>query len=120
MHSLTVVFGPSATNWRLLFKSAEAAQAQMHYLSIDTGGVVGRITLVDDFGQKACLDTRSIHGWMLENMDESKIGAVEYHLHETRLRATIQQRVESDPTIRAAAMSRGPAILNPMGNGRMS
>lgn len=119
MHSLSITFGPTGTTWRLLFKSQDSADAAVNFLSIDTGGVLARVSITDDFGQKACFEGRSIHGWMLENLDESKVAMIELNLHNSRTQASMQQRVDADPTLRAAAASRGPGLISPMGNGRM-
>lgn len=118
MYALTVCFGPSGMSWRLLFKTKESADAAKNYLSIDSGGALRHVTVNDDFGQNARIEAKSIHGWMLEDLDLSKVGTQEFMLHQERMKVSIQRAAEADPTLRTARMTQGPAMLNPMGNGR--
>lgn len=122
MFSVTIAFG--ATSWRLLFKDGDKAENTFSAITQPVDKTQHfhaeeRITFIDDFGQKACFKRAAVDAVMLENMDESKLGAIELALHNARMQASGQQRAEADPTLRAARMTGAP-ILTPMGNGRMS
>lgn len=108
MHSVTVVLGPAS--WRFLFKSKEAA---MKHANFRTDHPTQDMIITDDFGQHAEIRSTSIHGIMIENLDETKLVAVEMMLHDARIRATAQHRAQSDTQLRQA--TRGPAVLSPMG-----
>lgn len=121
MFAITVAFG--AQSWRLLYKTQEPAEAAWTLLSapeskVDSFTVPICVSVVDDFGQRAHIKLNAIVGLMFENLDESKLGSVEWGLHQQRTQLSFQQRAENDPTIRAAAAMRGPAVISPMGNGR--
>ena len=107
MHSITVVLGP--TSWRFLFKSKERAE---HYKNFKTDHPTQDLIIDDDFGQHAEIKAMSIHGIMIENLDETKLVAVEMMLHDARIRASAQQRAQSDTQLRAT--QRGPSVLTPM------
>lgn len=108
VHSLTVVHGPAS--WRFLFKSKERAD---HYKNFRSDHPTQDMTIDDDFGQHAEIRALSISGIMIENLDETKLVAVEMLLHDARIRATAQQRAQSDTQLRAT--QRGPSVLTPMG-----
>jgi hypothetical protein len=142
MHCLTIVFGPSATAWTLMFKTKEAAEAALDSAGLslrDAGGrlanrasrldpsVEGQswlagdhVTVVDDFGQTIALNKEVVHGTMLEDMSLSKLAHIERGLHIARTNAEGQKIARSDPTLQEYA--RAPGIISPMGmgNGRMS
>ena len=122
MFCLTVVFGPAATNWRLLYKTAEKADAAFNTLKRAPNKTTEfnpdiRVELVDDFGQRAVFKTDEVSGAMFENLDESKVGVIEFSLHHARVNANTQQRAEADPALRAAMLGRGPSMISPMANG---
>lgn len=108
MHSLTVLVGPAS--WRFLFKSKERAD---HFKNFKTDHPTQDLIVDDDFGQHAEIKAMSIHGIMIENLDETKLVAVEMMLHDARIRASAQQRAQSDTQLRAT--QRGPSVLTPMG-----
>ena len=108
MHSLTVLVGPAS--WRFLFKSKERAD---HFKNFKSDHPTQDLTIDDDFGQHAEIKAMSIHGIMIENLDETKLVAVEMMLHDARIRASASQRAQSDTQLRAA--QRGPAVLSPGG-----
>jgi hypothetical protein len=51
-------------------------------------------------------------------MNQSQLANIERQMHHERFIAKIKQQASSDPAIRSAHSQQGPAILNPMGNGR--
>ncbi len=127
MHLLTIVFGPTPTPWALLFKTPEAADKTFIDLevakktAIAVEGIAPTISVADDFGQRATLDVKSIHGFMLEDMEQSKLAHIERGLHQARTQARANQMAQGDPVLKNAAMMQGPAMLSPMGNsGRFS
>ena len=111
VHSLTVLVGPAS--WRFLFKSKERAE---QFKNFKTDHPTQDLVVDDDFGQHAEIKALSIHGIMIENLDETRLVAVEMMLHEARIRATASQRAQSDTHLRQA--QRGPAVHTPFpGNG---
>ena len=111
MYSLTIVFGPTGTAWRLLFKEKENAEIALANVR------AGDTEAVDDFGQRARIKFGELHGTMLENLSESKLGFAEMKLHELRAQKDAAERVKSDPAlaaaIRASQGNQGMPILQP-------
>ena len=118
MHLLTIIFGPSPTPWALMFAKVELADSALTELKLKKKEGVGEVTLHDDFGQQATIDVASIHGFMLEDMLQSQLANIERQMHHERFIAKVKQQANSDQAIRSAHSQQGPAILNPMGNGR--
>lgn len=120
MHLLTVVFGPTPTPWALLFKEEAAAEDAFNAIAAakkDGGTVI----IKDEFGQSGCFAAVGIHGFMLEDMEKSKVAAIERALHQERIKIKANQQAKSDPVIGPAMnMNHGPAILSPMGPGRFN
>ena len=117
MFSLTIAFGPANITWTLMFRtedSAVAASVNMHDKS-------DRVSINDDFGQSLNVERNTIHGWMSEDMNLSKLAHIERALHQARTQAEGQTMAESDNTLRAARARQGSAILTPgiPGNGMM-
>ena len=120
MYLLTIVFGPSPTPWSLLFEKPEAAEEVFYGLERAKQTKVEFISIADEFGQRATIDVASIHGFMLEDMEKSKLAHIERGLHQARTQAKAQQAATQDPVLKSAAMMRGPAMIDPMGNSRFS
>jgi hypothetical protein len=118
MHLLTIVFGPVPTPWSLLFKKPELADKTFADLQIAKKEKAEQVSVMDEFGQRADIDVKSIHGFMLEDMEQSKLAHIERGLHQARTQARAQQMAGSDPVLKNAAMMQSPAMLSPMGNGR--
>ena len=120
MFSISIAFGNA--NWRLLFKTEEKAADAYTKLTSPADKTVHfnaaeRADIVDDFGQRMSIPHGANAGIMLENMDESKLGTIEYGIHNARTNAAFQQRAQSDPTLRGIRQGQGPGIISPMGNG---
>lgn len=118
MHSLSIVFGPTGTNWRLLFRSEDRLKSALQPLSIMNFD--DRVAINDDFGQIAVINAKEIHGWMIEDLDQTKLAAIEMSVHNGRAQADAEQAMRADPKIMSSVRSRsqgGPPILAPMGNG---
>ena len=62
------------------------------------------VSVADDFGQRATIDIKSIHGFMLEDMEQSKLAHIERGLHQARTQARAQQMATADPVLKNAAM----------------
>ena len=121
MYLLTVVFGPSPTPWSLLFEKPELADKAFADLeTVKHRASDGVVTIADEFGQRTVIDIASIHGFMLEDMEKSKLAHIERGLHQARTQAKAQQAATQDPVLKSAAMMRGPAMIDPMGNSRFS
>jgi len=115
MHLLTIVFGPSPTPWALLFEKTEAADRALIDLKTAKAANAGTVDIVDDFGQRAIIEVQTIHGFMLEDMEQSKLAHIERGLHQARTQARANQMAQGDPVLKNAAMMQGPAMLSPMG-----
>lgn len=107
MHSLTVIFGPASL--RFLFKSKEKADT---FRAFRSDHPAQDLIIDDDFGQHAEIKALSIHGIIVEDMDQARLAGVEMTLHNTRIHALATQRAQSDPALRAA--HRGPGVISPV------
>ena len=116
MFSLTIVFGPAATAWTLMFKDEKAATAA--FSAIDK---TAEFTIRDDFGQQLSIEAGALHGAMLENMSESAEARIERGLDQARSQAKAQERAMADPALMASMRrtQQGPAVLQPGGMPRM-
>jgi|HubBroStandDraft_3_1064219.scaffolds.fasta_scaffold41976_2 hypothetical protein len=127
MFSLTIVFGPGPMVWTLMFKTEEAAEdAALAVRSIlqargkDTNfSPISAVSLKDDFGQIAEVTTESLHGFMLENMEQSKLAHIERALHQARTQAKGAEIADSDPVLAQARRRAqgGMPIMQPMPTG---
>jgi len=116
MYSLSVAVGP--TVWMLLFNNEKNAKTQEACLktALDTQ-VVG--ALKDDFGQTLQVVPGSLHGWVFEDMDATKMAHCERMLHSARVQGQAQRMAESDPALRMGMQTRSPQMISPFGpNGR--
>ena len=120
MYLLTIVFGPSPTPWSLLFEKPELADKTFSNIRDAKKSGDLCVGISDEFGQGAMIDVASIHGFMLEDMEKSKLAHIERGLHQARTQAKAQQAATQDPVLKSAAMMRGPAMIDPMGNSRFS
>lgn len=101
------------TSWRLLFKDEVGAGKAVSALCTSEPAV----EIADDFGQALFATTKSIHGWMLEDMDKTKMAHVEMALHQARTQGLATKMAQHDPALKAQSNMGGPSVLNPMGNG---
>jgi len=116
MYSLSIGVGPAI--WALLFHDEKSAKIQEDALqtAMLTQSPVG---LKDDFGQRLQVQPASIHGWVFENLDESKMAHCERMLHQARTQGQAQRMAETDPSLRMGMQMRGAPVLSPLGpNGR--
>ena len=121
MHMLSIVFGPSPVPWALLYENeTRAREALDRYKSYRDASPHTSFEAEDDFGQTVDLKISMIHGVMLEDLEKSKNAMIQRGLHTARTQARAQQLAQSDPVLKAAQMSQGMPILQPMGNGRFS
>jgi hypothetical protein len=112
MFCLTVAVGNIP--WALMFKTEEAAIAAGQELNVCFEGNDQHLaTLVDDFGQTLRVGAVALHGWMLEDMDKSKLAHIERALHHARMQQEGQKLAAADATLRAG--QHGPSIVSPMG-----
>jgi hypothetical protein len=108
MYRVTVVFGPTALGF--MFKSKEKAETHKNFR---TDHPTQDLIIDDDFGQHAEIKAMSIHGIIVEDMDQAKLAQVELMLHNTRVQHAAQQRAQSDPGL----ARRSPSVLTPMPGG---
>lgn len=116
MHVLNIAIG--SITWRLMFKdhgnAAIAAEKFQHHP--DQSPI---IEISDDFGQIFSANRHSIHGILLEDLEANKMAYAELLLQNERARMIALNLAKADPAMRQAVQPQGPAIINPMGNGRM-
>ncbi len=115
MFQITLTFGPTGTQWALVFQTEEKARAAWLHASL---GNSEYLSLEDDFGQTVSLTRASISGSMLESLEKSQIAHIEIMLHRTRLQAKAQQLASADPSLRT--MARGPAVMTPFEGSRFN
>ena len=113
MHSLTIVFGPTGTQFVLLYTAKNNAEDVFKKLLAPASTAVSTVVIADDFGQSLAVRTETIYGIMLEDLNLSGEAAIERGLHAARVNAKGQTRAQSDPVLKFAAM--GPQIVGPRG-----
>lgn len=124
MFSLTIVFGPGPMVWTLMFKTEEAARNNVQFLNQSLEKTVTRF--IDDFGQECDVVTNEIKGWMLEDLEQSRLAHIERALHQARTQAKGSELAEADPVLRQARLKAqsGLGMIQPVpggmlqGNGR--
>jgi hypothetical protein len=123
MFSLTIVFGPGPMIWTLMFRERDRA---MEIVTKHTSNKnVEVLAGVDDFGQEFCVKESQLHGFMLEDLEQSKLAHIERALHQARTKVKADEFARADPVLRSAAVQQGGAILQPampgmpFQNGRM-
>ena len=105
MHSITVIVGPASL--RFLFRTKEKAES---FKNFKTDHPTQDLHIDDDFGQHGEFKALSIHGVLIEDMDQSKLAAVELMLHNARIQNSAQQRAQSDQGL----VRGGPRVLSPI------
>jgi hypothetical protein len=108
MFQITLTFGPTGTQWALLFQTEEKAVASWQHASLGSSEF---LTLEDDFGQTVNIVRKSLYGSMFESLEKSQLAHIEIALHRARLQAKAQQMASADPGLRTLA--RGPAVMTP-------
>ena len=103
MFSLTIVFGPGPMVWTLMFKTRETATDARNSLLAKKYEGETAFDLVDDFGQECEIKASECHGWMLEDLEQSKFAHIERALHQTRTKIAADKIAEGDPSIKEAA-----------------
>lgn len=112
MFSLSVCFGPQGTTWAFMFKTKESLEKAIEKFPHTVPAVA------DDFGQIATFEPKSIHSYIIEDMNLSKLAHQERAVHMERMKAAVTQQVQTDPSLRAARNGGGPAIVTPFGQPR--
>lgn len=115
--------------WALLFKDKdEAERAEKNALAfLQAQHLVQQtanervILFEDDFGQRAYVAAGSLSGFLLEDLDLTQEAMIKLHLHNQHTQIKANQRVASDPTIKAAQLGNGAGMMfDPMANRRFS
>lgn len=112
MFSLSIML--DSGQWRLLFKAEETLDKAWQQVTSADGDWQN---IQDDFGQLVFLKRSAIRGALREDLNQSKLAAVELTLHDARIRAKATQAAQTDPAIREASRVPGPSVLTPMGAG---
>ncbi len=127
MFSLTIVFGPGPMVWTLMFKTVEEAKIYEMVLTTTMKHDDTFVTIKDDFGQEAVVVTSEIKGWMIEDLEQSRLAHIERALHQARTQAKGSELADADPVLRQARMKAqgGLGMIQPvpggmMGNGRFT
>lgn len=116
MFSLSVALQDNPVVWTLMFKEKQTAETAFEKLVPNPGNIFPN-TIEDDFGQKI-INNGLFAGAILEDLDLSKLAHIERALHVARTNAKAQSMASADPTIKAAMLAHGPAVLSSM-NGNM-
>jgi hypothetical protein len=95
--------------WAFLFKDLERAKIANAQAKDDD-----YIIVEDDFGQFARIQTKQIHGTLLEDLEQSEEARILRSLAEARTRVKLEARAKTDATIRQAMNAQGPGVLSPM------
>jgi hypothetical protein len=97
MFSLTIVFGPGPMVWTLMFKTEEKAREELAKI-VD----LPTISYADDFGQECLITRGSIHGMMIEDLEQSRLAHIERALHQARTQAKGAEIADNDPVLKQA------------------
>lgn len=122
MHSLTIVFGQNhSVVWTLMFREEEKANDARLECTRNHGDAGDQtvISIVDDFGQQIVMRSKEVIAVMLEDMTKSRLAHIERSINHAHMQSDLQRAVEADPKLRIARNMQGPAMISPMGNGRM-
>lgn len=120
MFSLTIVFGPGPMVWTLMFKTREAAEVAVEIIEVAKKN--GDIHAEDDFGQKCKINPNELHGYMLEDLEQSRLAHIERALHQARTQAKGTELADADPVLRQARMKAqgGLGMIQPVPGGMMT
>jgi hypothetical protein len=120
MFSLTIVFGPGPMVWTLMFKTEEKLKFVLEELAFrSTDGHAGHkeaFCVTDDFGQNCAIRDAQVHGFMSENLEQSKLAHIERELHLVRTKLKANEIADADPQIRQARRNQqgGMPMLQPI------
>jgi len=86
--------------WTLMFKDKQRA-------NVAADDLVGlpenkSFELTDDFGQECCIKASEVHGYMLEDLEQSRLAHIERALHQARTQAKGAELADADPALRQA------------------
>lgn len=105
MYLLSIAFGPTVVGF--MFKTKESAQKNIDQSTTDPA-----IEIIDDFGSTARINKTAIHGWILEDLDQSKMARAEQMVHQSRCQNLAAKIATSDPALRTMG---SPAVITPHG-----
>jgi hypothetical protein len=113
MFSLTIVFGPGPMVWTLMFRTEERVREEL------ANWAINKTPLIDDFGQECVISADIMHGYMVENLEQSKLAHIERALHQARTQAKGAEIADSDPVLAQARRRAqgGMPIMQPMPTG---
>jgi hypothetical protein len=107
MFAITVIV--RTIPFRFVYKEEAAALLAISALSTIA---LDFITLTDDFGQTLYCKREHLSGWIVEDLERSKLAAVEIMLHQQRTQNLAQKMAQSDPSLRHVTTS-SPGVLTP-------
>lgn len=112
MHSLTIWFGHGTTTAiRLLYKDATKAEEALRLAYPQEPEAVVNALFKDDYGQQFIVDTSRVSAAMLEDLDESKVGTIEYAIRNARIQAQANLRAQNDPVIKSAQLGGRGSVM---------
>lgn len=114
MFLISVVVGP--TVFPLMFKQEDKAIATTEILSYHPGHAPSSsdwVDIVDDFGHRLACPREKMGGFLLEDMDKSKLAHCERALHNQRTQNMAQKMAEADPALRMTRNTNGPGVITP-------
>jgi hypothetical protein len=109
MFSLAISFGPQGQIWSLLFKEKQKPSEWQAAISNRTAPPV--VVIDDDFGQSVSVVVESVHGVLMQDLDQMIESRIQHSLNDAKAQARYNARIKTDPEIRA--LQNGPAVLTP-------
>ncbi len=88
----------------------ESLDAAVRVLTQNDGG--SYVLIEDDFGSKATVDFKQIHGWLVESMELTKGAIVFRNMHMKRIEAEFAGQFQADPQLARLRGEQSP-ILSP-------
>lgn len=90
----------SSSQWQFMFKGRSGADSIVTALAqLDPDSPI-MMTIEDDFGSHAVINTREIHGVIVEDMGKTGEAAIERSMVHARNQARFQSKASSDTMIK--------------------
>lgn len=116
MFSLTIVFGPGPMVWTLMYKKYDNVTVDSVAALMRSEAKDDMIEMKDDFGQRVLIKESQLHGWMIEDLEQSRLAHIERALHQARTQAKGAEIADSDPVLKQARhrAQGGMPMIQPM------
>ena len=111
MISLSIVFGPASGGaWGFMFQNKRNADVVLEEYNT---GTAAKISIADDFGQRAVIVRNSIYGILIEDMDIAADAVIERSLHQARTQVRANNKSATDSLLKNQGMfncGKGPLL----------